>query len=299
MNPLDPDFDSDEWRATLRSFEAGQSAEIERNYLSVQSVLGPYDACKVQELRKKLDTHVHFGKAVPAEVFILAVGDPPSRDHTKIGGLPFWPKLLDWPTSESGVPLTFIAQFNFAKSAITSNIISDDIMLIFADAPTYSEIRLETVPFVDDDALLVENVPLALTLPAFYGCRWLTHNFPEWRPLHGEGSEINLDDGSTVLDPFLIFQLLGMQIGLAPFTPPDSILGPADDRILCSVCSVTPEMGIRYPFLNHPSPLTDAECGTYTVHLTEASDSTGGIGIIYAILCKDGSLRSHYHIFGR
>ena len=300
MKAFYPYFDPDEWRVTSHVSIAGQPAEVAGDYISIQSILGPLDACKAEWFRKKLDRHVHIGNAIPAEVFIMAVGDPPSREHTKIGGRPYWPKSRDWLESENGRPLTFVAQFNCAHSAIASNAIPNDIILIFADIPTYREICIKTVSFLDDDALIsIDNVPPTKCLPALYGCKWLTHNYPEWQPLDDDVSEIRLDDGATVLDPFLVFQLLGMQIGSAPFTPPDGILEPTDERILCSVCSVMPKEGVRYPFLNHPVPLTDAEVAMYTIHLTEAGTSTDGIGIIYGILRKDGSLRSHYHIFGR
>ena len=42
--------------------------------------------------------------------FVWGLGEPPRRECTKIGGLPYWPSQRPWPQSQGGYPATFLAR---------------------------------------------------------------------------------------------------------------------------------------------------------------------------------------------
>jgi hypothetical protein len=61
----------------------------------------------------------------------FVAGEPPDRFVTRIGGVPYRPASLPWPTRKDGRPMTFFAQICFADSADLVSA-ADDVLLIFA-----------------------------------------------------------------------------------------------------------------------------------------------------------------------
>ncbi len=95
-----------------------------------RDVIGPRDACWVLRAREMVREYVSFGSPVPADVFVLALGDAPSRDCTKIGGLPLWPHGHEGPRSMTGQPLPFLAQFCFRESLDIVDSLPEDMLQI-------------------------------------------------------------------------------------------------------------------------------------------------------------------------
>lgn len=66
----------------------------ERNgHFQAQIVTSPWDLCQNEHLRRELHDAYAWGPAVPVDIFIMADGEPPDRHVTKIGGLPYRPRL--------------------------------------------------------------------------------------------------------------------------------------------------------------------------------------------------------------
>ncbi|HEY7152968.1 MAG TPA: DUF1963 domain-containing protein [Gemmataceae bacterium] len=58
-------------------------------------------------------------------------GEPIDRCVTKIGGLPYRPARLAWPTAVDGTPLSFLAQICFAASRDLIGDLPGDVLLVF------------------------------------------------------------------------------------------------------------------------------------------------------------------------
>lgn len=68
--------------------------------------------------------------AVPTDVFAWAEGEPEHPAATKVAGRPYWPKDREWP--ESGNPMYFVGQINFADSKDIVPTLPADLLCIFA-----------------------------------------------------------------------------------------------------------------------------------------------------------------------
>src|SRR5581483_1820115 len=96
-------FDLEEW---LPHFSLDPNEERYRGRI----INGPCDICNNELLRRALRDQYDWGAAVPVDVFVMAEGEPEHRDVTKIGGLPYRSAGQNWPVSDEGRPLTFLAQ---------------------------------------------------------------------------------------------------------------------------------------------------------------------------------------------
>jgi hypothetical protein len=126
-------FDIDEWlpRFPLRP---------EYDRFSGDIITSPRHICNNEQLRKAAHDQFDWGEAVPMDVFIMAVGEPPNRHATKIGGMPYRPAKTPWPTGKDGKPMSFLAQINFADSRDLTGELPGDVLLVFTpDAHDYIE----------------------------------------------------------------------------------------------------------------------------------------------------------------
>ncbi len=241
------------------------------------AIIGPRDACMLVRLRQLIRKHVCFGRPVPSDVFLLGIGEPPSRDWTKIGGLPFWPYDRPWPHGDTQEPLPFLAQFDFRDSLDIVGKLPAELLLLFGDkdhpetiVAKWQSSRCET-RLIDRDQMPIEPVT-----PCFYGTRWRTESYPDasWP------DELILEDGSRALTPWLVCEILGMQIGSAPFVPPQGLEARETKRIICSLCAIFPQPSVPWQFANRAEPLTEQEATQLSLDLTEYKDPDG-----FAVVC--------------
>jgi hypothetical protein len=120
-------FDLSEWlpRLPLKS---------EHDRFSGTPITSPSHICNNEQLRVAIAPQVDWGVAVPVDVFVMAKGEPCRRHATKVGGLPYRPCKLAWPTSPAGEPLTFLAQFCFSDSKDLTGELPGDVLLFFAES---------------------------------------------------------------------------------------------------------------------------------------------------------------------
>lgn len=230
------------------------------------AIIGPRDACHLVHLRKLAAAYIDFGPPKPSDVFILGIGEPPYRDWTKIGGLPFWPRGRAWPHSDRDLPLPFLAQFDFRDSKDIVGDLPADILLLFGDKRSPSKVVAKWQSSKYSGPLVQpEDMPIAPTSPCFYGVRWRTESFPHARL----PKELILEDGSRVLEPWTVCEVVGMQIGPAPYLPPQDQDVRETHRIMCSLCAFYPQPEIPWQFINRPEPLNEREAQDLMFELTE------------------------------
>jgi hypothetical protein len=83
-----------------------------------------------------IETHA-MGPCVPVDVLLPALGEPPRRAASKVGGLPYR-RRGDWPIGRAGRPMSFIAQLCLADSwdvltRFDRTELPGDVLLIFQD----------------------------------------------------------------------------------------------------------------------------------------------------------------------
>jgi hypothetical protein len=102
------------------------------------------------------------GRAIDALEFVP--GEPVDRHVTKIGGLPYRPARMRWPTGEDGAPLSFVAQICFAGSKDLCGNLPGDVLLILAASHDHAisvngELFFEWYPLGLDRLIEAKDVP--------------------------------------------------------------------------------------------------------------------------------------------
>ena len=79
-------------------------------------------------------------RTLPCVCFVYGGGeDPRDRATTRLGGAPYWPVELAWPTNESGDPLEFVGQLDF-RMVEWFEPLSGDLLTIHIDWDTEADI---------------------------------------------------------------------------------------------------------------------------------------------------------------
>jgi hypothetical protein len=285
-----------EWLQVIGEFKPTES---EYGNWFTPYLTGPYDACYACFVRELLRDRVSWGEGVPTDMFVLSIGEAPSRRATKIGGLPYFGRDRPWPAAEDGRPLPFLAQFDFAESTDIAEGVPGDVLLLFADLDLRDGLVTRWEKAISpDDLVTPEDMPVAPVVPSFYGTRWRTVNYPDWEPLVGDCCDIlELEDGREVLDIYFAPEFLGMQIGSSPFrtSPKNPTLGDGE-RILCMLSNVVPTPDQPYPFLNRAAPIAMDHLEEYSLVISYLPPwDADAFGLLYIIQTKEGSLRWALH----
>jgi Domain of unknown function (DUF1963) len=228
---------------------------LEESYgcYSGKDITSPCDLCNNEWLRREILDEYDLGMPVPADVFVMADGEPENRFATKIGGLPYRPASEPWPTSRSGRPLNFVAQFNFTDSVDIVGQQPGDLLLVFAnnDEEWFEEFHFEWRKITDDDDGLVSSLPeFPHPIAPCYGHRYRAMNYPD--AIHRNPDEgYPKCKGKEVRSDYWVLQYQATQIGKAPFEP------QGDNSIsqLCTIASVQPDAHKRFPWVNVEQPL--------------------------------------------
>ena len=287
-------FSPQEWMNRVGDFQpiATEPGDLFAPYLT-----GPYDAFFACYLRELLHDRVSLGEAVPSDLFVLSIGESPSRRATKIGGLPYFPHDEPWPTTVDGRPLPFLAQFDFAESADLTAGVFSNVLLLFADLDLREGLAMRWVKDVPADRLVnADDLPVGSPSRTFYGTRWRTVNYPDWEPLNGESwTDFELEDSRRLYNIYFAFELLGMQISRRPFTPPGCRVVNEGEHILCMLPAIVPTPNQPYPFLNHAAELAMEQIEGYSLPLAPLPHDADSFGLLYIIVTSDGSLRWAFH----
>lgn len=275
-------FDLEEWMKRI-------PLETKQDHYSGEDVTGPVEICNNEWLRLNMRDAYDWGEEWPADLFVMADGEPENRASTKIGGLPYRAASEPWPLDDVGQPLDFIAQFDFSDSEDIVGKTPADILLIFAknDDGWFEQYYFEWISIQADQESLVSEVPQSkFPFKPCYGYRCRVNNYPFAEEKESEGGYPQCL-GKDVWSSYFLTQYQATQIGMAPFEPQAGI--PEDWTPLCTVASVQPDMHSKFPWVNREHPLYNkGEWNFQHQYLM-----IGDLGCIFICVDDNGQLKVH------
>lgn len=286
-------FDLEEWMVKC------PLAESDGRYEG-KNITGPRDLCNNEWLRRELADAYDWGEAVPADLFVMAKGEPANRFATKLGGLPYRPASAPWPTAESGNPLHFLGQLNFSDSTDIAGKQPGDLLLVFAhnDDGWFEEFHFEWRTITDDSGDLVAELPKFVNpIDPCFGYRCRIMNYPNAVARNQEG-RYPICRGKEVWSDYWLLQYQGTQIGRAAFEPQ----GKNPLAHLCTIASVYPDLYEPYSWVNVPHPQLSRDVSLYQ-RIQETLFPEGGhlmigdLGCIFIVSDGNGQLSVDQHSF--
>lgn len=273
MSPLE--FDLEHW---ISVFPIQTIRSTARRFVRGYSISSPFHLAIVEQIRREVSQTSNLGQVVPADVFVFGSGDGPNRAGTKIGGLPYRPAAVPWPTTrDDGREMTFVGQLSFRDSTDLTASLPGDVLLVFArnDAPLLDDpdaFRFEWYHEGLTDLVAAEKVPEpGWPFVVCYGVRSRTADFPD-----AESLFLDYDNGFFIP----IFQ--GTKIGGVPcFLCENAEYFGITGRFLASIGSIQAEEDCPYQWINEPSPRA------------ERNDELmwGDLGVLSLFLTDDGSVQ--------
>ncbi len=215
-------------------------------------ITSPSHISTVEQLRSELLANEEQPISKPTDVFIFADGEPQSRVITKVGGLPYWPKGIQWPRNNYGIDLTFVGQICYADSRDIIDDIPGDVLLIFVcferleqNPDDQTAIQFHWRNIRDDELIELSDIPSPeIDIRPKYGIRHRTQDFVE-----------ELSGATSYSRHWLLSRIQGTKIGGLPnWIQTDSGL---PGEFLGSLGSISPDMYVPYPYVNTPEPLTE------------------------------------------
>jgi hypothetical protein len=265
-NPVDIDH----WKQLFPSSAGLPDAEC-------LSVASPCHIAQIEQLRERGFENLsreQAAQAVPiaADVFLWAKGEPESRETTRIGGLPFWPRGRKWPEISRARPATFVGQICFADSLDIVPSLPSYMLLIFGelDSPGSLPTKMDFywINTNTTDLVTVSDIPdTGVQITPCYGAIHRTSDYGKWF-----FADYGLDTRLAVIE--------GAKIGgIAPWLrPPASTPG----TFLCSIGSLSPALQQPFPWLDTPEPIKSPEDGLLTL---------GNGGILYLFTDNRGRIQ--------
>lgn len=208
----------------------------------------------------------------PTDIFTFGKGEPKIRSATKIGGIPFRPQGVPWPTGRNGQPMTFVAQVDFSGSRDIGVTPVDDVLLIFCpdplecvryDAECENDVVFEWHPKSLQRPMSSEEMPkLSTPLNCLYGVpirvddwevicdeRALERLRVEMRPaldMYSEGTRQYLP--GKIMHRVCVWP--NVKIGGRSNIDP-----PSSGNLLFTLTDITPGFDYRFPWVNEEEPL--------------------------------------------
>lgn len=231
-------------------------------------------------------------EGVPCDLFVWGTGAPPDRRLTRVGGVPWLPKSIPWPTIHGKV-LSFLCQFDFRDSFDIVGELPGDLLLIFvADEDAFFCADAERMRFIwvsanDVDVIEFADVP-APADPFEHVCAWgvrfRTVDAPNCWDLAHKASE---SDGS-VAGVSSLPVLWGTKIGGVPYDSQQNF-DSVPKNYLCQLVSIQPSPETLWPWVDHEPSLT-MDFGQGGIHSAKSNLMIGDMGEITFFLQPDGSI---------
>ncbi len=232
--------------------------------------------------------------AVPCDVFVWGVGEPPDRRLTRVGGVPWLPRRTPWPVI-GDVVTTFLCQFDFRDSRDlrgqrVSGALPGDLLLVFVadDSAALSgddqAMRFVWVSAEETDIVTAAEVPkpsCPFNFVTAWGVRYRTADIPsKWE----EAYEIPEDAAGGRCWSLPV--LWGSKIGGVPYNSQENQTEQPPDY-LCQLVSIQAS-NTRWPWVDREAPLQDF--GSDGIHEDKNCLMIGDMGEVTFFLRDDGSV---------
>lgn len=193
---------------------------------------------------------------IPTDAFVFGEGEPTKPFLTKIGGNPYLPQILDWPTTSKGEPMSFVGQLCFLDSLELVGKIPGDILLIFGRMMATREAQILYWEPEDNDSFkfIWVNTSDNMKLRSNPDNTWIFN--PYYAAIHRDIDLLDPDPfsknerGDSVLFPSI---LPTTKIGGKPFWAQDEANLPG--RFIAMISDLKFQTNIPYPLLNREEPL--------------------------------------------
>ncbi|MFI5300992.1 MAG: hypothetical protein ACHREM_23160 [Polyangiales bacterium] len=232
-------------------------------------ITSPFHLAVVEQLRREAGLERPPADAVPCDVFVFAIGEPPAPYLTKIGGHPYRPRARPWPKTADGRDRLFVAQLCFIDSRDIVPDVSGDVLLVFADPEDhYRSHEFEWLRIGEGDVLADADVP-----PAWYSTH--TENpflNPNAKPIlvrvppivvvHGvihRSWDLRPDDSRVSACPGgdRVARFEATKIGGVPVEIQSPVSGARSP--IASIGSIQPIGDEPFPWVNREAPIPQAE----------------------------------------
>jgi hypothetical protein len=228
--------------------------------------------------------------AVPCDLFVWGVGEPPDRRLTRVGGVPWLSRKTPWPVI-GNVVTTFLCQFDFRDSRDlrgqrAGGHLPGDLLLVFvadesaALSGDHRKMRFVWVSAEETDIVTAADVPKPthpFDFVTAWGVRYRTADVPsKW------------EEAYTIPDEkyWCLPVLWGTKIGGVPYNSQDNLAEPPPEY-LCQLTSIQAST-MRWPWVDREAPLHDfGDDGIYT---DKNSLMIGDMGELTLFLHEDGSV---------
>jgi hypothetical protein len=136
------------------------------------NLFAPREVALRENQLRLVQAELDLGPGIPAHYLLYAPGDPETREQSRIGGLPYRPRDLEWPKDCNGRPKEFVCQIDFSDSWALLPELPGQIMLLFVSEdgigdPPYT---LEWYPHGLKDLVSLRELPcFDFTFPMVQG----------------------------------------------------------------------------------------------------------------------------------
>ena len=237
-----PAFDLSAWSDELDSFYESKNTDI--SYFG--AIHGPLSVANIERHRTKLSNILDDQRSVPVDVFVWSVGQPEKPYHTKTGGVPYWPRNREWPTSGKGEPLSFFSQFCMQDSQDLVDGLPGDVLLLFTDSD-FDSLEVRWVQVEEDQAVWTDDDEIpsepGFEIPEFFGNVFRTRDYPDLENIRPN----SITDVNKRYDTGQLFVHRAYKIGGTPSLVQDFIM-EKNERLICQFSSITAIRG--YSFVN-------------------------------------------------
>ena len=285
-------------------------ANVPEDERSGQTICSPRTLACVEQFRRKARPEA-LGPSVPVDVFVFAFGEPQDRGATKVGGLPYLRAGDKWPVDDGGVPLTFVAQFNFTESIDIVPPLPGDLLLVFArneGGGPGTEIYTGDPPFFHFEWRNTEECELigpdTVPTPAQnfltgWGVRHRTVDYLDerlasnrLRPLIPDAARTGLPEEWEVRSAC---RFDAMKIGGLPmwFFPDDPDIDHIPGEFVCALPSLCPLVDQRFPWINQDAAISSS---TY-FNRPELKLLWRDGGTVYYFINRDGTVDWHVQFY--
>ncbi|MCA9111308.1 MAG: DUF1963 domain-containing protein [Planctomycetaceae bacterium] len=227
---------------------------------------GPMDICSAEQARGLHFCNYDFGRCVPVDVFVWQTAPPSMPFLTKLGGTPYRPESVPWPTDKQGRPFTFVAQICFLDSmSIIPVTLPGDVMLVFfRSSDSFSgwndEVYVEWWKIGLDEPMRPEDCPMpSFTVPELTGVLHRTYDFPD-------AGDIFESEGHDAAD--LIATTQATKIGTETFFIQGDPRTSDEETLICALRSLAPSG--PWPFVDLPELPESRDSPQQTKHTIEA-----------------------------